>query len=52
MSLAANDRAWIRDRMRSEVAASEERTYRRIKYGALSELLDGLVAPCRGRGWH
>ena len=38
MSLSAEDRAWIRDLMRSEIAASEERTYRRIKDGALSEL--------------
>ena len=38
MSLSPEDRAWIAQFMRSEIEASEERTYRRIKDGALSEL--------------
>ena len=38
MSLTREDREWIGTLMKSEISASEERSYRRIKDGALSEV--------------
>ena len=42
MSLTTEDRGGIRDIMRSEIAASEERIYRRIKDNALGEVIERL----------
>jgi len=47
MGLSTEDRNWIRDFMRAETAASEERIYRRNQENALGEIsgrLDGLDA--------
>lgn len=51
MSLTCEDREWIGNLMRSEISASEERSYRRIRDGALSEVnqrLEGIVTMLRG----
>lgn len=48
MGLTSEDRRWVEDAMRS----SEERTYKRIKEGALSELrkdMDAGFASVNGR---
>lgn len=50
MSLTREDREWIGTIIKSEISASEERSYRRIKDGALSEVnerLAGIVTMLR-----
>lgn len=44
MGLTSEDRRWTKDTLRSEFAASEERVYKRIEDGALSDLRKDVVS--------